>query len=318
MDHYYRLKDKNNLAAQRALQQMNRQYPYHVQALKERGFMAIKLGHTLEAIDYFTRAYALTYQPDLAMQLGYLYDQINNKPKAYQYFKLAARSPNQPLALNAENALTNLSGLQIKALPAPYFSEVFFTPFSQSRFGITVRPFIARLGIEQNNRLHTRQYVFFRRTDDNQSANLGQVSQIYEDDVQIEGVGGQITPFPSVPIVGFVETGVAYDLVFRNRDRWRGDLRGGVMYYNQFGTAPAYFDKLTLGHTYYSDLYGDATYYSRYNNNVIGGVRTHQGIHLLQYHSSMLNAYVTGRVIADTQRQFFNNFAEVGGYSCLS
>jgi len=45
---------------------------------------------------------------------------------------------------------------------------------------------------------------------------------------------------------------------------------------------------------------------------VIGVVRTHQGIRLAQYHSSMLSAYLTGRVIEDTRREFFNNLVEVG------
>ena len=45
---------------------------------------------------------------------------------------------------------------------------------------------------------------------------------------------------------------------------------------------------------------------------MIGLVKTHQGIRLLQYKSSMVNLYVTGRVLADTKRVFYNNIAEVG------
>lgn len=283
-----------------------------VTRLKEQGFLALKEQKPCLAISYFSQAYKLKPEAKTAMQLGYLYNQINDKPKAYQYFKLASHSQNTKLAFQAENAMTNLAGLQTKTLPAPYFSEVFFNPFSQTRFGLTVRPLIVRLGIEQENLWHSRQYVFLRRTDDNQSQNLGQISQIYEDNVQIEGIGGQITLFPSIPIVGFLETGVAYDLIYRNRDRWRGDLRGGFMYYNEFGARPAYFDKLIFSMRYYSNLYGDITYFSRYDNNVITGIKTHQGIRLMQYHNSMVNLYATGRLIADTQRQFFNNYVEVG------
>ncbi|MDA9271989.1 tetratricopeptide repeat protein, partial [bacterium] len=312
LNQFYAMKKNNKASAEKSIESINRQYPHHLSILKEGGFLAIEQHHPYEAIDYFSQAYALTYQPSLAMQLGYLYDQVNDKPTAYQYFKLATRSDDPTLALCAENAMTNLAGLQTKALPAPYFFEVFFNPFSQTRFGLTVRPLVIRLGVEQDNALHTKQYAFFRRTDDNESMNLGQISQIYEDNVQITGIGGQITPIKGIPIVGFLEAGAAYDLVYRNRAPWRGDLRGGFMYYNEFGTKAAYFDKLTLSTNYYSDLYGDATYFTRYNNNVIAGVKTHQGIRLLQYHSSMLNLYATGRVIADTQRQFYNNIAEIG------
>jgi hypothetical protein len=171
---------------------------------------------------------------------------------------------------------------------------------------------VARLGIESNNRLKTKTYLVFRQTDDNKTANLGQVPQIYEDNVRIMGGGIQITPFKSLPVVGFVEAGMAYDLIYRERDRWRGDLRGGLMYYNEFGTKPAWYDTFKMSMDYYSTLYGDVTYFSRFDNNVIGTFKTQQGIRLLQYHSSMLNLYLGGRVMEDTRREFFNNFAEIG------
>lgn len=282
------------------------------QGLREKGYIALAKGNKLEAIDYFSRAYAITPAPDVAMQLGYLYDEMNAKPQAYRYFQLATRSQDKMSVLRAQNALTNLGGLQTKALPRPYFSELFFTPFTQTRFGLTVRPFIARIGVEQDNCLKTKEYVFFRRTDDNRSENLGQISQIYEDNVQIIGTGVQVSPFTRLPVIGFMEAGTAYDLVYRDRDRWRGDLRGGLMYYQDFGRRPAYYDNFKISHDYYSDWYADATYFSRYSNNVIGGIRTHQGIRLLQYHASLLNVYLVGRALADTNRDFFNNIAEIG------
>lgn len=283
-----------------------------IHMLKEAGFLAIAQGHPILALNYFSKAYEVHPEPSTAMQLGYLYEQLNDRKTAYHYFTLATQSQDKSLSLSAENALTTLVGQQTKILPRAYFSEVYLNPFSQTRFGLTVVPFIWRLGLEQENRLRTKEYVFVRRTQDNRSANFGELSAIYEDNVQIEGVGIQITPLRNIPLIGFVEGGTAYDLVYLNRSRWRADLRAGLMYYRDFGTPPGYFDKLKVGHAYYSDWYGDITYFTRYNNNVIGLIRTHQGIRLLQYHSSMVNLYVTGRVIADTKREFYNNIAEVG------
>ena len=281
--------------------------------LKQRGYTAISQGHSLQAIEYFKQDYILTHDASDAMQLGYLYDGLNDKPKAYSYFQKATKSTDPALALNAQNALTHLAGLQTKTLTTPYYGELFFNPFTQTRFGLTVRPMVARLGVEQKNRLQTKEYLFLRRTDDNRSESLGKISQIYEDDVQVTGMGVQVTPIPSfTPLIGFFEAGAAYDLVYRDRDRWRSDFRGGLMYYQDFGKAPAYYDRFTTSYCYYSDWYGDMTYFSRYNNNVIGGIRTHQGIRLFQYHSSMLNLYMVGRVLGDTQHVFYNNFAEVG------
>lgn len=287
-------------------------HPNHIQLLIEAGYLAIRQHQPCKAIDYFSKAYAKTKQPQLAMQLGYLYETIQDKSKACHYFKLATQSHDKALVLRAENARTNLAGFQTKKLPTPYFSEAFFSPFSQSRFGLTVRPFVARLGIEQSNAWQGKEYVFIRRTQDNKSKNLGQLSQIFEDNVQITGVGAQIKPLPPLALIGFLEVGAAYDLVYRNRDRWRGDLRTGLMYYDQFGKRPAFFDHLKVMGGYYSDLYAEATYFTRYNNNVIAGVKTHQGIRLFAYHDSMFNGYITGRMLGDTRREFFNNFAELG------
>ena len=319
LDRFYALKKQDKQAAWQLIQQIIQRYPESSTALKEGAFLAINLGYRNEAISYLSRAYHLNAQADLAMQLAYLYTQSDEPAKqttneylAYHYFNVATHSKDRQLKNQAQTALTNLAGTQTKTLPAPYFSELFFDPMSQSRFGLTVRPFIARLGIEAHNRWHNKAYLVFRQTEDNKSINAGQLPQIYEDNARIIGVGAQVTPMPSIPIIAFIEAGKAYDLVYRNRNRWRNDLRGGLMYYNELGASPGYFDSLQFSMNYYATLYGDITYFSRYNNNIIGTLKTQQGIRLAQYHSSMLNLYVSGRVIEDTNRDFFNNIAEIG------
>lgn len=318
-DQFYLLKKHNDTAAWQLIQRIIKLNPHNRNALKEGGYLATKLHHRNQAIVYFSRAYELSYEAEVAMQLGYLYDLPDrpivistDKYWAYHYFHLATYTDNKKLELQAQNAMTNLSGLQTKVLPEPFFTELFFDPFTQSRFGLTVRPIVGRLGIEQHNRWQSKTYFVFRRTQDNKSINAGQIPQIYEDNVQILGIGQQITPIASFPLIAFIEGGRAYDLVFRNRNRWRDDLRGGLMYYNEFGARPAYFEHFVALCTYYSTLYGDVTYFSRYNNNVIGNIKTHQGLRLAQYRSSMLNVYVTARIIEDTNRDFFNNIAEIG------
>lgn len=319
MDRFYLLKKQNKEAAWLLIKRIIASKPHSVLALKEGGFLAIELRHRKEALSYFSKAYDLTYDPHLAIQLGYLYDATKSsktpytdKYWAYHYFHLTTQTDDKVLALRAQNAMTNLSGLQTKALPEPYFGEIFFDPFTQSRFGITVRPLVGRIGIEHDNRWQSKSYFVFRRTQDNKSINAGQVPQIYEDNVQVLGVGEQIRPIASFPLVGFVEVGRAYDLIDRQRNRWRNDVRSGFMYYNEFGALPAYFEHPTANANYYSTLYGDITYFSRYDNNFIANAKTHQGIRLWQYHSMMLNVYATGKVIEDTNRDFFNNIAEIG------
>ena len=247
-----------------------------------------------------------------AMEKAYFYNKRHMNKMAYAYFQQAAKSKNKQLALQAENALTNLVGQQTRSFPDPYYGEIFFMPFSQSHFNLTVNQFIGRIGIEQPNRWQTKEYMFVKRDADNRSENLGQLSQIYEDNVQITGAGVQVSPLPRVPLIGYIEAGAAYDLIYRDRDRWRGDLRGGFMYYQEVGKQAAYYSDLTIMPDYYSTYYADITYFSRYANNIIGTLRTHQGVRAVQYKSSMVNLYLKGRLIQDSQRQFFNNFAEAG------
>ena len=319
LDEFYLLKRHHSKAAYQLIQRIINQYPDNLLALKEGGYLAIKLNYRNDAITYFTKAYYLAYEPEIALQLAYLYDLPNgrhalstDKYWSYHFFNLATHTTNKQRELQAQNAMTNLSGQQTKVMPEPYFSEFFFDPFSQTRFGLTINPMVWRLGIEQDNQWQAKTYFVFRRTQDNKSRQAGQVPQIYEDGVQILGIGEQITPISSLPLVAFIEGGRAYDLFYRNRDRWRNDLRAGLMYYNEYGSRPAYFSHATANFNYYSTVYGDATYFSRYQNNVIANLKTHQGLRLMQYHSSMLNVYLTGRVIQDTNRDFYNNIAELG------
>lgn len=319
MTNFYSLKASNKKEAWILIQHIINHYPNQVVALKEGAYLALELSHPKQAIAYFERAYAQTQAPSLALQLGYLYAmETASTPitpysyRAYHYFNQATKTTDKPLQLKAEQALTNLAGYQTKALPPPYFSEFFFSPFSQSRFDLTVIPMLARAGIEQTGSWRAKEYVVFRRTQDNKSINAGQVPQIYEDNVQIIGLGGQVSPVSTIPFAAYAEIGKAYDLIPQNRNRWRDDVRGGFIYFNEWGNLPAYYNNLTGCCSYYGALYSDVTYFSRYHNNIIGTMKTHQGLHLLQYQSSLVNLYLSGRIIEDTNRDFFNNIAEIG------
>ena len=297
------------------IQHYLRQHPGDVTALKEAGFLAIVLHRQSLAINYLTRAYAITHDPQLAMQLAYLYNDRQENKIAYRYFQWARYdNSNKTTILNAENAMTTLRGQQTKLLSTPYFGEFFAMPFTQSRFGLTVTQFIERLGVEQKNAWKTRTYIFSQTTSDNQSksASLGQISQIFEDDVQITGVGTQMSPLKKIPLILYGEMGAAYDLIYRDRPRWRSDFRGGYMYYQEAGKKAAYYDNPRWSLDYYSLYYNNLTYFSRYQNNVIGVAKSHQGIHILQYKSSVVNIYARGIVVYDIQRLFYNNYAELG------
>jgi tetratricopeptide (TPR) repeat protein len=284
-----------------------------VASLKQTGLFAMQQGDTTGAIRAYSRAYQLKTDPEVALHLAYCYHQLKLDRLAFHYFHEVIREDHGRLALRAENALTRLVGLQTKAFSVPYYGEWFSLPFTQNRFsGLTATQFIGRLGVEQDNAWQTKEYFFIRRTADNKSKNLGELSQIYEDNVQLTGMGVQSVPLAGIPVMIFGEMSAAYDLIDQNRAPWRSDFRGGVIYFQLFGRQPAYFNQLRIQPDYYCFFYGDITYFSRYHNNVIGLFRTHQGLHVLQYKSSIFNVYIRGLLSEDTQRDFSNNYAEIG------
>lgn len=315
LSHFYALRYLHKKRAFTYIQRYLMHHPLDATALKEAGYLALSLHQRALAIDYLTRAYVITHESKLAMQLAYLYNDAGENKLAYRYFEwVTYAKADQSSTLDAENAMTKLRGQQTKLLPSPYFGEFFAMPFTQTRFGLTVTQFIERLGVEQENAWRTREYIFSQTTDDNQSkaASLGQISQIFEDDVQIVGVGAQMSPLKNIPLIVYGEMGAAYDLVYRDRPRWRSDFRGGYMYYQEAGKTPAYYPEPRWSLDYYSLYYNDLTYFSRYQNNVIGVARSHQGIRLLQYKSSIVNVYARGLMVYDVQRLFYNNYAEIG------
>ena len=312
LDAFYALKKAKDPKARAYIEMINRTHPMDAKALEEAGVLAIQEQRIEDAVELFTRAYAITGEPRLAMQIGYLYSGLGLNKHAYNYFERATVSKNEKLSLLAEDAMTRLAGQQTKAFPKPYYGEFFFTPFTQNRFGITVNQFIGRLGVELPLPMAPRVYSFTRRTQDNRENNTGELTQLYEDNVWVTGMGGQLFPFEKVPLFIYVEGGAAHDLFFRARRRWRPDLRAGFMYYQETGARPSYYSKPKYSTDYYSTWYAEMTYFSRYDNNVIASIRTHQGIRLIQYKSSMIDLFVRGRVIEDTRRDFYNNFAELG------
>ena len=285
--------------------------PDPVIILKNSAYEAIAHHDLTRAILLMKRAYQVHPDQNTALQLAYWYQQNHQTILAQHYFTFASRGSDLHLSQRAMAALTPPQASEKPFLPTPYFAEFFFTPFTQTRFALTVNQLNARLGVEQHNVWHTREYFLVRRTADNQSHSLGTLTQLYEDDVEIFGVGGQMMPRHDWPVVAFLETGAAFDLVYRNRPRWRPDLRTGLMFYQEYGTQAVDSDRLHLGHDYFHTWYAEMTYFTRYGNT-IGGIRTHQGIHLLRYKSGVINTYLTGRVIFDTQRLFFNNYTEIG------
>lgn len=314
---YENRKNRPDLALQ-TINALLRMHPNDIRTLKEAAYLAMAQNNSDRAIALWKQAYHLERNPEYALSIAYLYDTQLKKPKAFRYFDLASQTTDMNLKYKAEQAMTNMGGSQFKFLPKPYFAEFYTAPFYFSRFDLGILPSITRSGVTVNEKHQTDAYLSWRRTKDNRSGTIqgliiqNSISQIFEDNVAIYAAGLRTYPWPKVPLLSFIEVGSAEDLVYRNRAKWRGDVRGGLVYFNAWGEKPTWTAGLKFPWKWVSTLYADSIYYSRYDNNIIGTAWFRPGLRVATFQSASLDVYLANYLILDKNREFYNNVYSLG------
>ncbi|HAU0346140.1 TPA: tetratricopeptide repeat protein [Legionella pneumophila] len=315
---FYQNKLNQPAIALRAINSLLQMHPNDIKTLKEAAYFAMAQKNSSRAIALWNQAYNLERNPEYALSIAYLYDAQSNKPKAFHFFDLASKTRDMNIKTKAELAMTGMGGSQFKFLPKPFFAEFYSAPFYFSRFDLGVLPTITRAGITLNENHHTDAYASWRRTKDNRSGTVqgliiqNSISQIFEDNVAIYAAGLRTYPWPKIPLQTFLEIGQAEDLVYRNRAKWRSDVRGGLVYYNAWGEKPTWTAGLAFPWKWVSTLYADTIYYSRYNNNIIGTAWFRPGLRVATFQSASLDFYLANYLILDKNREFFNNVYSLG------
>lgn len=315
---FYQNKLNQPAIALKTINSLLQMHPNDIRTLKEAAYFSMAQNNSSGAIALWNQAYNLEKNPEYALSIAYLYEKENNKPKAFHFFDLASKAMDMSIKTKAELAMTSMGGSQFHFLPKPFFAELYSAPFYFSRFDLGVLPTITRAGITVNENHHTDAYASWRRTRDNRSGTVqgliiqNSISQIFEDNVAIYAAGLRTYPWPKIPLQTFVEIGEAEDLVYRNRAKWRSDVRGGLVYYNAWGEKPTWTAGLAFPWKWVSTLYADTIYYSRYNNNIIGTVWFRPGLRIATFQSASLDFYLANYLILDKNREFFNNVYSLG------
>ena len=309
---YYEKKKSNPKMAWQILKRLLRQFPNDLFLIKEAAYLSASMDQNQNAISFWQRAYQLEKKPEYALSIAYLYEKMDKRPQAFQYFGLAAKTRDKTLRDKAETALTNLAGTQTKYVPSPFFVDIFTSPLYFSRFDMMIYPVILRAGVIFEEQHSTALYLTHRRTTDSRSGIQNRISQIFEDNVAIYSIGLLTNPFKNVPLQAFIDVGEAEDLVFRNRAKWREDVRGGLVYYNEWGARPDFTFELELPMKWRTTLYGDLIYYSRYDNNVIGTLWFRPGLRAATFQSASVDVYVANYLVLDKNKEFFNNTYSIG------
>lgn len=309
---FYKVKKTDKLKARCILLAILEKDPCNIKVLKELGYLALELKDNAEAYCAFKRVYKQNCDYNIASQLGYVSDALNYKREAYYYFCRASKSPDKKLSLKSNIAMTNLGGWQTRVLCDPFFADLYTSPLYYGRFELGILPVIARAGFYIGKKRRFEIYASARGTRDTKSTGSAISPNIFEDNVAIYALGARARIFDKKQLFFFVEGGRAYDLIFRNRDKWRGDFRGGFLYFDRYGKKFTYEDCLKFPLKFTGDVYLDSIYYTRYKNNWITNFRLRPGFRLLEFRSLNIDVYYKGLYIVDTNRDFFNNLVEQG------
>lgn len=346
LNRYYGLRDKNPAAARAVIEEAVRRYPQDSRVQLEIGYLTLAAGDKRRALGAFRAAVALIPgRADLWSQIGYiendlgrpeaalaafeeslrlepgndtvrteiayLQDRLGRKRAAARNFRAVIPSKDPKLAEQACGAYSNLRGQPDKLLPNPFFAEYYLAPEYRTHFGVSVLPFDARAGASFGETTIVEPYVSFRLTRDSRSGSGSLGPQIFYDNALVAGLGLRVQPHVSIPIAVFVEGGAGYDIVDRGRERWRDDVRGGVVGYWEWNTGLA-CPLQTFPFRPIFDIYGDGVYFTRYQN-FIAYARMRPGLRLFERPEIAVDGYALFAGTFDSKSLADNRQLEVGG-----
>jgi hypothetical protein len=138
----------------------------------------------------------------------------------------------------------------------------------------------------------------------------GAVPTIISDNSFILGAGLRINAFTGLFFE--VQEGIAYHLIETPEiKRVENDFRIVGIYGNGLYAPFMLHSNLRFPFRPFVDFYSSAGYYNRYHN-VIGLFQARPGFRLLEVSHTVADAYAVGKLIIDTQHEFYNNIFESG------
>lgn len=308
---YKLINEKRYAEAAPILETLKRAEPNNVQLRKQLGYIYIQLGRPRDAITEFVNVERLMPGDDeITLQLAYLYDAKGSRSQAKTEFTKALASSNPEVRAKAQQALANLSSAGTRQ----YFTEIYAAPFYQSRFGNFIAPVDVRNGIILEPKRNFALYSSFRFSRDSRSSG-GTAPQIFSDNTVVSAVGVRLRPFAHNNLTLYTEAGISFPLMRSGsaiNGKKRGDFRAGAFYADQWGEQDAKPAKLSAPLTLHGDLYLDATFYSRFRNNVIAYAQLRESVRVFALKETSVDAYGRAALVKDTGRDFFNNLGEGG------
>jgi tetratricopeptide (TPR) repeat protein len=305
-DKFYKLEQSQPEEAEKILLELGQLTPQDLKVWKSLTYLQIRLNKQNEAIQSVRKAEQLAPQDEqLKLQEAYLLNQQKRNKEALVIFKDLSASSDPEMASKAQQAVHNLSA---SAVPST-FKDVYFAPSYESRYDDFIFPLKMRYGKNLDNG-RAQVYGFVNLNRDTKSKG-GVRPEIIDENAVTVGVGANYQPWQSIPVRAYLEVGGSYDLIDRNRDKFRESVVGGVTGYQEWYANPA-IDQRTLWNDYFTDLYGNVASYSREDYNVIADLRLRSGFNLYRGEAGTVQAYGKLHTLADSEGENYNNLFEYG------
>lgn len=305
-DKFYKLEQSQPEEAEKILLELGQLTPQDLKVWKSLAYLQIRLNKQNEAIQSVRKAEQLAPQDEqLKLQEAYLLNQQKRNKEALVIFKDLSASSDPEMASKAQQAVQNLSA---SAVPST-FKDVYFAPSYESRYDDFIFPLKMRYGKNLDNG-RAQVYGFVNLNRDTKSKG-GVRPEIIDENAVTVGVGANYQPWQSIPVRAYLEVGGSYDLIDRNRDKFRESVVGGVTGYQEWYANPA-VDQRTVWNDYFTDLYGNVASYSREDYNVIADLRLRSGFNLYRGEAGTVQAYGKLHTLADSEGENYNNLFEYG------
>lgn len=278
----------------------------HLQMRKQRAYDLLVNHRRAEAIKLFEQIHeADPSDGATTLQLGYAYEAAGDTTKARQMFRAARSNSNPDVAAQAAAALT-----EANRRSAWWFTSFYAAPFYQSRFSNEINVFNAKVGMLPHGYLQPYLGVRFSRDTRSRTKTL---PEIYSDNSAVFSMGIQ-SPIPGHVASLYAEAGSAVSLLSTpTRGRAVPDYRAGMDLFRQWGSTMAQAQQSNpSGFSFTGNAYSDISFYSRYDNNIIGDVQLRHGVNLPTGRVLPMQILAAVNVVKDSNRDFYNNIVEAG------
>ncbi|CAN5698396.1 hypothetical protein BH23GEM6_BH23GEM6_18510 [soil metagenome] len=243
----------------------------------------------------------------LRLELAYLHARLGDRERSRAALNQVAGGP---VGAPRTQALAELAAMRGSApRGGSWLTELFLMPLLYTEASNLVGHLQLRTGPVIESAQQAQVYASLRATRDSRSFNR-QLPEVFSDNVLIPALGFRFRP-ESGPVVVYAEAGPAFPLATRpgGSSDVRPDIRAGTYGHTAWGTGA-----LRSGAPWLTgEAYGDVSYYSRFDQNVIGYLQLRPGLGLARLGSTDLSAFALGSTVLDTNREAYNNLGELGG-----